>query len=50
MHVVVARSTFPSQDVKKRMFGPLVAVQMCLCVAGARDFAPGKKSAKREGL
>ena len=35
-HAVVARSTFPSQNVKKdRMVGPLLKLQMWFCVAGA---------------
>ena len=38
VHAIVARSTCPSQNVKKHhMFGPLLDVQMSFCVAGARD-------------
>ena len=50
VHAVVARSTFPSQNVKNHMFGPLLDVQMSFCVAGARDSAPCQKWAKREGF
>jgi len=32
------------------MLGPLLKVQMWFCVAGARDFAPCQKWAKREGF
>ena len=32
------------------MLGPLLKVQMCFCVAGARDSAPCQKWAKREGF
>ena len=31
-------------------YGALLDVQMCLCVAGARDCAPSQKWAKREGF
>ena len=51
VHAVVARSTFRSQNVKKKQgFGSLLEVQMSLRVAGARDCAPCQKWAKREGL
>ena len=44
VHAVVARSTFRSQNVKKKKgFGPLLEVQMSLRVAGARDCAPCQK-------
>ena len=32
------------------MLGPLLKVEMWFCVAGARDFAPCRKRAKREGF
>ena len=32
------------------MLGPLLKVQMWICVAGARDCAPCQKGAKREGF
>ena len=51
VHAVVARSTFPSQNVQNtRGFGPLFDVQMSFRVAGARDCAPCQKWAEREGL
>ena len=51
VNALVARSTFPSQNVKKHcMLGPLLKVQMWFCVAGARDFAPCQKWAKHEGF
>ena len=39
VHAVVARSTFPSQNVN-HMLGPRLKVQMWFCVSGARDSAP----------
>ena len=51
MHAVVARSTFLSQKCKKTDgFGALLDVQMSFCVAGARDYAPCQKWARREGF
>ena len=50
VHAVVARSTFPSQNVKHTMYGPFLEVQMSFRVAGARDCAPCQKWPKREGF
>ena len=51
VHAIVAQSTFRSQNVKKHQgFGPLLDVQMCFRVAGARDCGPCQKWAKREGF
>ena len=50
VHAVVARSTFPSQNVKHAMYGPFLEVQMSFRVAGARDCAPCQKWPKREGF
>ena len=52
VHVVVAQSTFPSQNVKTtHLFGPLLDVQMSFCLGGARDCAPCRqKPATRWGF
>ena len=51
VHAVVARSTFPSQNVKKHQgSGPLLDVEMSFRVAGARDCRSCRKWAKREGF
>ena len=53
VHAVVARSTFPSQNVQSTPCSDhfwKLKVQMWFCVAGARDSAPCQKWAKREGL
>ena len=52
VHAVVARSTFISKlkCEKHDMFAPLLEVQMCFRVAGARDCAPSQKWVKREGF
>ena len=50
-HAVVARSTFPSQKIKKNNgYGALLDVQISFRVAGARDCAPCQKWEKREGF
>ena len=51
VHAVVVRSTFRGQNVTNTdIFGPLLDVQMSFCVAGARDWAPCQKWAKRESF
>ena len=50
MHAVVARSTFPSQNVKKRHVQTTLERSGVFCVAGARDCAPCQKRVKREGF
>ena len=53
VYAVVARSRFRSQEskmLKTDGFGALLDVQMSFCVAGARDWAPCQKWAKREGF
>ena len=53
VYAVVARSRFRSQEskmLKTDWFGALLDVQMSFCVAGARDWAPCQKWAKREGF
>ena len=46
VHALVARSTFPSQNVQNMV----LEVQMLCRAAGARDCAPCQKWAKREGI
>jgi len=41
---------FEVKSVKADGFGALLDVQMSFCVAGARDYAPCQKCAKREGF
>ena len=54
VHAVVARRCAKhiskSKCTKHDMFAPLLDVQMPFCVAGARDYAPCQKWAKREGF
>ena len=45
-----AKHIFKSKCKKHHMLGPLLKVQMWFCVAGAREFAPCQKCAKREGF
>ena len=37
VHAIVARSTFPGQDIKKTCSDHFLKVQMWFCLAGARD-------------
>ena len=53
VHAVVARRTFPGQNVKNTRgsgFGPLLEAQMSFRVAGARDCAACQKWARPEGF
>ena len=54
VHAVVARRCAKhiskSKCTKHDTFAPLLDVQMPFCVAGARDYAPCQKWAKREGF
>ena len=51
VYTVVARSRFPSQNVKSTTcLGWLLKIQMWFCVAGAKDSAPCQKWTKREGF
>ena len=51
VYAVVARSTCPSQNVKKHhMLGPLLKVQIWFRVAGAKDFAPYQKWTTCDGF
>ena len=45
-----AKHISKSKCTKHHMFTPLLGVQVPFCVAGARDWAPCQKWAKREGF
>ena len=45
-----AKHISKSKCTKHHMFAPLLDVQMPFCVAGARDYAPCQRWAKREGF
>ena len=50
VHAVVARSTFPRENIKNTILGQLLDVKMSFRVAGARDCGSCQKWAKREGF
>ena len=50
VHAVLARSTCPSQKLKKLGFGALLGVRIPFRVAGAKDCAPCQKWAKCVGF
>ena len=52
VHAIVARSIFPSQNVKKQhAIGPLLDVPMSFCVAGAKGLCTlSKRWVRREGF